>query len=168
MKVKSKLLGREKLMRLLNEVVPDAEKELAKAQMEGAQSLAAKIRTRAPGSGRYRGSIEADKLANRPKERALGNGLSNETKDPNATGVFADWRWRLIEFGTQAHVIEPKTGEYLVIRGADGRVTYTKQVNHPGAVKQPHIFPTYRQERPKIRSKMAAAVRKAVRKIKSK
>ncbi|WP_085043858.1 HK97-gp10 family putative phage morphogenesis protein [Ensifer aridi] len=168
MKVTSKILGREKLMRLLRDVVPEAEKELAKEQLDAAKSLAGKIRNRAPGSGRYRGSIEGDKLSNRTKERAIGRGLKSETKDPNATGVFADWRWRFIEFGTRQHVIEPKTGEYLVIRGADGRVTYTKQVNHPGATKHPHIFPTYRQERPKIRRKMAAAVRKAIKKVKSK
>lgn len=167
MAFKAKILGREKVMRLLNQIVPDAEKELAKAQLEGAQQVAAKIKPRAPGSGRYRASIEADKLSNRPNERAIGRGASNKnTLDPNATGIFADWRWRFIEFGTRSHVIEPKTGEYLVFRGPGGQPVYSKQVNHPGAVKQPHIMPTWRQERRKVRAKMAAAVRKAVKKAK--
>lgn len=139
MKVKAKFLSREKTMRLLNDIVPEAEKELAKAKIESAQSLAGKIKPRAPGprTGKYQASIQADLLANRPKERSVGgNGLNNQTKDPNATGVFADFIWRFLEFGTVK------------------------------MAKRPHIFPTYRQERPKIKRKMAAAVRKAVRKAK--
>jgi HK97 gp10 family phage protein len=139
MAFKAKMLGREETMRLLNNIVPEAQKELADAQMEGAQTLAAKIKPRAPGprTGKYQASIQADKLSNRPKDRTLGSsGIKNETKDPNATGVFADYIWRFLEFGT---------------------------VN---MTKRPHIFPTYRQERPKIRRKMAAAVRKAVKKAK--
>jgi len=141
MAIKAKILGREKVMRLLNQVVPEAEKELAKAQMEGAQQLANKIKPRAPGprTGAYQASIQAARLADRPKERAVGgNGLQGETKDPNATGVFADYIWRFLEFGTVK------------------------------MAKRPHIFPTYRQEKPKIRRKMAAAVRKAVKRAKSK
>lgn len=141
MAIKAKMLGREKVMRLLNEVVPEAEKELAKAQLEGAQQVANKIKPRAPGprTGAYQASIQADRLANRPKERALGGGASNaNTKDPNATGVFADYIWRFLEFGTVK------------------------------MAKRPHIFPTWRAERKRVRSRMAAAVRKAVKKAKSK
>ena len=141
MAIKAKILGREKVMRLLNQVVPEAEKELAKAQMEGAQQLANKIKPRAPGprTGAYQASIQAARLTDRPKERAVGGGAANaNTKDPNAAGVFADYIWRFLEFGTVK------------------------------MAKRPHIFPTYRQEKPKIRRKMAAAVRKAVKKAKSK
>ena len=141
MAIKAKILGREKVMRLLNQVVPEAEKELAKAQMEGAQQLANKIKPRAPGprTGAYQASIQAARLVDRPKERAVGGSAANaSTKDPNATGVFADYIWRFLEFGTVK------------------------------MAKRPHIFPTYRQEKPKIRRKMAAAVRKAVKKAKSK
>lgn len=140
MKTKATFLGREKTMRLLNGIVPEAEKELAKAQLEGAKTLANKIKPRAPGprSGKYQASIQADRLANRPKERAVGKGINNETTDANATGVFADYIWRFLEFGT------------VKMR------------------KRPHIFPTYRQERPKIRRKMAAAVRKAINRVKDK
>jgi HK97 gp10 family phage protein len=139
MKTKATFLGRAKTMQLLNGIVPEAERELAEAQMKGAQTLANKIRPRAPGprTGEYQASIEAARLADRPNQRAVGKGVANDTKDPNATGVFADYIWRFLEFGT---------------------VKMTKR---------PHIFPTYRQERPKIRRNMAAAVRKAVRKVKN-
>lgn len=141
MAIKAKMLGREKVTRLLNQVVPEAEKELAKAQLEGAQSVANKIKPRAPGprTGDYQASIQAARLADRPKERALGGGASNSnTKDPNATGVFADFIWRFLEFGTVK------------------------------MAKRPHIFPTWRQERKRVRRNMAAAVRKAIKKAKSK
>lgn len=141
MKVKAKILGRAQTMKLLNAVVPEAEKELAKAQMEGAQQVVNKIKPRAPGprTGAYQASIQADLLANRPKERAAGGGGANgNTKDPNATGVFADYIWRFLEFGTVK------------------------------MAKRPHIFPTWRQERKRVRAKMATAVRKAVKKAKSK
>ncbi|THV13732.1 HK97-gp10 family putative phage morphogenesis protein [Rhizobium rhizophilum] len=141
MAIKAKMLGREKVTRMLRSIVPEAEEELAKAQLEGAQSVANKIKPRAPGprTGGYQASIQAARLADRPKERALGGGASNsDTKDPSATGVFADFIWRFLEFGTVK------------------------------MSKRPHIFPTWRQERKRVRRNMAAAVRKAVKKAKSK
>lgn len=168
MKVKARVLGREKVMAKLRELVPEAEKELAKAQMEVAHELANRIRSRAPGSGRYRATIQADLLANRPTAKAIKGSAARKTKDPNATGIFADYIWRFLEFGTQAHVISPKKGEYLVFRGPDGRWVYTKQVKHPGTVAHPHIYPTYRAYKKKLRRKMANAVNKAVRKAKKK
>ncbi|MBP0438423.1 HK97-gp10 family putative phage morphogenesis protein [Tianweitania sediminis] len=140
MAIKAKMLGREKTMKLLRGIVPEAEKELAKAQMEAAQDLASKIRPRAPGprTGQYQASIQADRLANRTGQQPVSQGLRGSTKDPNATGVFADFIWRFLEFGTVK------------------------------MAKRPHIFPTYRQERPRIRRKMAASVRKAVKKVKTK
>lgn len=122
-------------MRKLRAIVPEAEKELAKAQLEGAQELATRIKGRAPArTGDYRTSIQGDRLANRPKERAVGRGLKGQTKDPNATGVYAEFIWRFLEFGT---------------------------VKMPA---RPHIFPTYRAYKKKLRRKMAGAVNKAVRK----
>ena len=127
-------------MRRLRAIVPEAEKELAKAQLEGAQELAVRIKPRAPGprTGKYQASIQGDRLANRPKQRAVSKGLKGQTKDPNATGVFAEFIWRFLEFGT---------------------VKMTAR---------PHIFPTYRAYRKRLRRKMATAVNKAVRKARKK
>jgi hypothetical protein len=149
MKVRAKILGRETTMRLLNQIVPEAEKQLAEAQLKGAQDLAERIKQRAPGDGQYRASIKADKLSNRPGQKALGKGLKNETKDPNATGVFADHIWRWLEYGTQ--VRKTKAG-----------------ANRGEGPAIPHIFPTYRANKARIRRSMAAAVRKAVRSVKTK
>lgn len=137
MAIKAKFLGREAVMKKLNAMLPDAERELAQAQMDVAREAASRIAARAPvgATGDYKASIQADRLADRPKNELLG--AIRETKDKNATGVFAKFTWRFLEFGT---------------------------VN---MVARPHIFPTWRAYRKTARRKMAAAVNKAVRKAKS-
>lgn len=138
MKIRAKVEGRDALMRRLRAIVPEAERELAKAQLEGAQELSNRIRPRAPSqTGRYRDSIQADRLSNRPGKKPL-NGLKGGTKDPNATGVFAEFIWRFLEFGTVK------------------------------MAARPHIFPTYRAYRKRLRRKMAGAVNKAVRRARKK
>lgn len=165
MRVKAKIEGRDAVMRRLRKLVPDAEAQLAKAQLDAAEDLADKIRARAPGgeTGRYRASIGADRLVNREGVDAAGT-IGGRTKDPNATGIFASFLWRFLEFGTKAHVIEPKSGKYLVFRTGDGSLISKRRVNHPGSVAHPHIFPTFRANRKKIRRRMADAVNRAVRK----
>lgn len=134
MRVKAKFEGRERVYRRLNRLLPDAERELAAAQMEAGQELAGKIKPRAPReTGDYQASIQADRIAARGGQTPVGTGA---TKDKNAVGIFADFIWRFLEFGT-------------VKMSA-----------------RPHIFPTYRAERKRIRRKMAGAVNKAVRKAK--
>lgn len=137
MRVKAKWLGREAVVRKLNDLLPDAEPQIALAQLEAAQELADAIRPRAPvRTGEYRASIQGDRLANRPGKNAIGQGLKGSTKDKNATGIFAKFTWRWLEFGT---------------------------VKMPA---RPHIFPSYRARRKAIRRKIAGAVNKAVRKAK--
>jgi HK97 gp10 family phage protein len=138
MRIKAQVLGREAVMRKLRALIPEAEKELAKEQLEGAKELANRIKPRAPGprTGQYQASIQGDRLSSRPGKRAIGKGLKGGTKDPNATGVFAEFIWRFLEFGTVK------------------------------MAKRPHIFPTYRAYRKKLRRRMAGAINKAVRKAK--
>lgn len=137
MRIKAKVEGRETLYRRLRELVPDAEKELAVAQLEGAKEIARRIKGRAPvDTGSYRASLEGDKLVNRPNQQRVGRGLKGQTKDPNATGVFAEFIWRFLEFGTVK------------------------------MARQPHVYPTFRAYRKTMRRKMAGAVNKAVRKAK--
>jgi HK97 gp10 family phage protein len=159
MAIKAKMLGREAVMRKLNQLVPEANEQLAAAQLEAAQDVAAAIKARAPrDTGDYADSIIGDRLANHGGERRVGGKIKtsaigrslNETKDPNATGVFADYKWRWIEFGTGERV-QKTTGRRV------GRMP-----------AQPHIFPTFRAKRKAIRRKMANAVNKAVRKVRGK
>jgi len=149
MAMKAKMLGRDAVMRRLRELVPEAEKEAAKAQLEAAQDLAKQIAARAPvgvdeGSGDYKASIRAGRLADNPGRDLVG---TRRTSDPNAAGVFANYKWRWIEFGTK---------ERFKRSGAS-----------TGAMpRQPHIFPTFRANRKRIRRKVANAINRAVRKVK--
>ncbi|KQZ81876.1 hypothetical protein ASD64_08950 [Mesorhizobium sp. Root157] len=160
MAIKAKMLGRGAVMRKLNQLVPEAEKQLAEAQLEAAKELAGDIAARAPvETGEYKASIEGARLADRPASNAVVGGSA--TKDKNATGVFAAWYWRFVEFGTSPHKIKAKPGKMLHLHGN----VFASEVDHPGARAQPHIFPTFRAARPRIRRKMANAVNKATRKV---
>lgn len=137
MRTRAKFEGREKVMARLRAITPAAEANLAVAQLEAAKALADKIRPRAPrDTGEYAASIEGDRLSARPNSGASRVGLKGQTKDKNATGIFAEFIWRFLEFGTVK------------------------------MVRRPHIFPTYRAEKKTIRRKMANAVNKALRKTK--
>jgi len=134
----AKIEGREKVMARLNAVLPETEKELAAVQMEVGNDLAERIAARAPvKTGRYRDSIMAARLQDMPK-KGRNAAVAASTKDKNAVGIYAEFIWRFLEYGT------------------------AKQS------AQPHILPTYRGQRKTIRRKMAAAVNKAVRKARAK
>lgn len=176
-KFKGQWVGRERLMRRLSQLVPEAEKQLADAQLQAGEDLAEKIQSRAPVgvSGEYKASIHAERLADSAGTRRVGGKIKDttagkaiiKTKDKNAVGIYAGFIWRFLEFGTRAHTIKAKNGPLLVFKGKDGNNIAVPSVQHPGMPRQPHVFPTYRAEKKKIRRKMAAAVNKAVRKIKS-
>lgn len=149
MAMKATMMGRDAVMRRLRELVPDAEKEAAQAQLEAAEDLAKQIKARAPvgideGAGEYKASIRAGRLADNPGKQLVGR---TPTKDPNATGVFADYKWRWIENGTKERF--RKNG------GATGMMP-----------RKPHIFPTFRANRKRIRRKIANAINRAVRRAK--
>lgn len=137
MRTRAKFEGRDKVMARLRAITPAAEVELAAAQLDAAKDLADKIRPRAPrDTGEYAASIQGDRLSARPKDARNLVGLKGQTKDKNATGIFAQHLWRWLEFGTVK------------------------------MARRPHIFPTFRAARPAIRRKMANAVNKALRKTK--
>jgi HK97 gp10 family phage protein len=153
----AQLKGREALTRRLNQLAPNVEKYAAAAKMEAAEELAEEIRKRAPSdSGEYRESIYGDLIGMAEPQRQVG---IQSSKDPYATGVFAKFIWRFLEFGTAPH---------NVAKGG-GTVAGKKQLaagggmQHPGTQAQPHIFPTYRAMKKKIRRRLLAAVNKAVR-----
>ena len=138
---KAKFEGRDKVMARLRKLVPNAERELAEAQLDSAKQLATAIAARAPvRTGRYRASIHGARLAGHNKGQGRSIGLRGQTKDKNATGIFALFYWVFLEFGTKGG-------------GFGGK----------GIARQPHVFVTYRAMKKKIRRNMANAVNRAVR-----
>ncbi|KEA07482.1 phage protein, HK97 gp10 family [Rhizobium rhizogenes] len=138
MALKARILGREALNKKLDAMAPNVEKYAAEAKYQAANEIAEAIRVRAPRGAtlEYAESIDGDFLKNRPQQEQVG---TIKTKDPSAAGVFAQFIWNWLEFGTAPH-------------GA-----------HPGTAAQPHVFPTYRAMKPAIKKKIRAAVNRGVR-----
>lgn len=152
--------SRDAVMKRLRALVPEAETAAANAQELGAKELAEAIKGRAPSkSGKYKNSIIAAKLEGR-NDNKKPIGIAG-TKDPNAWGVFANYIWRFLEFGTRPHGIKAKRKANLSF-SVNGQRIVTKAVSHPGATAKPHIFPTYRQFRKRIRRRVATAINKAI------
>jgi HK97 gp10 family phage protein len=128
-----RLLGREKVLAEMNRLAPEITAALAEAQLKVAQDLAKKIRSVAPmRTGTYRSSIIGDLISNHPQKKLVGGGIGLP-KDPHATGIFASYLWRWLEFGT----IRQKA--------------------------QPHIFPVYRARKPYILRKLRLTVNNALK-----
>ncbi len=154
----AQLRGRDALMRRLNQLAPNVEKYTAEAKLKAADMLADEIRSRAPTGATldYMESIDGDLLTSRPAQEQVG---TRATKDPGATGIFAKFIWRFLEFGTAPHNTAKGGGTVL---GKKQLASGQGQM-HPGSPAQPHIFPTYRAAKPRIRRMILAAVNKAVR-----
>lgn len=139
--LKATWVNRDQVMASLRLLSPQIEKQIAAKQLEVAGDLAKRIRDKAPvgnprwrrnrSPGQYRRSIIAGRLAD--NLGAQLHGIS-QTKDPNATGVFGDFIWRWLEFGTV------KT------------------------LARPHIFPTYRARKKYIVRTMRRAINTGIKK----
>ncbi|MEJ5020619.1 HK97 gp10 family phage protein [Ochrobactrum vermis] len=162
MAIKATIQGREALNRRLRQLVPDAEKNAAEAKLQIANEAANAIAAKAPigpatdpftgkprQAGKYRASIKGG--LQRDNAGKIGIGQSR-TKDPDATGVYAEYIWRFLEFGTKPHIN----------KGA------APGTHHPGTAKQPHIFPTWRAMQRKAKRRVRDAINKAVRKARGK
>lgn len=156
--LKAKVQGREELFRRLAELAPNVEKYTTEAKLKAGNELAEAIRMQAPEGAtlEYRESIEADMFANRPHQERVSPKIRN---DPTAVGIFAEYIWRFLEFGTAPHNTAKGGGTALgwaKFRAGDGN-------RHPGTQAQPHVFPTWRERRAKIKRSVSLAVSKAVR-----
>jgi HK97 gp10 family phage protein len=156
--ISAQLRGRDALTRRLNQLAPNVEKYTAEAKLKAAEELADAIRARAPTGATldYMESIDGDLLTSRPVQEQVG---TRATKDPGATGIFAKFIWRFLEWGTAPHNTAKGGGTVLGMK----QLAAGKGQMHPGTTAQPHIFPTYRAMKPRIRRLILAAVNKAVR-----
>lgn len=157
---KVKVAGREELMRRLERITPGVTEAAAEAKLEAVKEAANLISADAPhDSGEYMESIQGDFQKNRPGIAPVGG---KQSKDPDAVGVYADWKWRFLEFGTAPHKIKAKAKPALVFRDG-GPIIVAEEVNHPGSRAQPHVFPAWREYKPKAKRKIAKAVNDAVK-----
>ncbi len=158
MAIKAKIQGREALNRRLRQLAPEAEKAAAEAKLKVAQEAADAIASRAPigpstdpltgkprNAGAYRESIKGG--FQRDLKGGVGIGQV-QSKDPDAAGVYAEYIWRFLEFGTRPH---------------ENKGIAPGSMN-PGIPAQKHVFHTWRAMQRKAKRRINAAVNKAVRK----
>ncbi|AZO54859.1 MULTISPECIES: HK97 gp10 family phage protein [unclassified Mesorhizobium] len=162
MAMKATIIGREALQRRLDELVPEASAAAAKAKLEVAREAANRIAARAPvgATGVLKDSIIGARQADMPGAKAIGN---KPSKDPDATGVYADFTWKFVEHGTAPHKITGRNGKNLVFTASDGTRVSTPSVNHPGSRAQPFVFYTWKAYRKAAKAKIARAIGKAVK-----
>lgn len=164
MVLRAKVLGREALMKRLRQIAPDAERKAEVAKLEVVNDAASKIAAKAPrspGGGKYAASIRGGYQRDSVGLTSFGGKAS---KDPDATGVYGDYIWRFLEFGTAASTKGHRVGARSTDvnqHKSEGRFA---RRTHPGTAAQPHIFPTWRSLKPAARKKINAAINKAVRK----
>ena len=161
MVLRAKLLGRVELTNKIRKIAPKAIEKMDEVKLQVAEEAAAAIKARAPRlSGDYAESIRAGLQSDNPDKIVFG---AKKSKDPTAVGVYANFIWRFIEFGSQSGV----RGARVKNRGANnkqskelGRQSYR---THPGTPAQPHIFPVWRGMRKKAMSRIRNAMNKGIR-----
>lgn len=147
MAFKAKMMGREALMRRLNELAPNADRYAAEAKLEVVKEAANLISADAPyDTGDYMTEIKGERQADNPNHAPV---VGRKSKDPDATAVYAPFIWRFLEFGTKAH-------------NNKGRFAGTM---HPGTPAQPHVFPTWNNFKPQAKRRINAAINRAVREV---
>lgn len=141
-----KLLGREELTRRLQAIVPEAIKAAEIAKLEVVQDAAVKIAAAAPKkTGEYAASIKGGYQRDNPDKKSFSG---QDSKDPDAAGVYGNWKWRFLEFGTRPHA---NKGEFA-------------GTWNPGIPAHPHIFPIWRELKPKAKRKISRAINQAIKK----
>ncbi|WP_319568965.1 HK97 gp10 family phage protein [Cohaesibacter marisflavi] len=141
---KTRWIGKEKAFGKLKSLAPAIEKDLSPSLEKSADELAGLARRYAPKkSGDYARSIEADQI--------------KEDKQTPAWGLFADFIWRFIEFGT-------KPGRYGARTSSGGRDRKVYRT-HPGTAARPHIWPAYRIVQRRIKSRTSRTINKAIKTV---
>lgn len=160
MALKVKVQGRAQLTRDLKAIVPNALKYAADANLRIVEEAAEKIRDVAPRGAtlEYAESIEGDFLKNKPDAKSFSD---NPTKDPDAAGLFANWIWRFLEFGTAPHNTALGGG---TVKGRSDALQGNGNL-HPGTPAQPHIFPTWRAFQATANRIKRNAINKAFREV---
>lgn len=143
-KFQARIVDRETITKQIDGIHPNILISVAALQVKIARELATKMSQRAPegdpqwrkpgrSPGTYQRSFQYGKLSEHRGDKSV-RGNMNETKDPNATGVWAEFAWRFIEYGVH------------------------------GGERRPHIWPTYREQRKAMKRRLARAMRVAITK----
>ena len=86
----------------------------------------------------------------------LRRGIANFRRGMTATIHTSNIKYAaMVEKGTRAHIIKPKSKKALYWKGA----TYpVKQVNHPGSKAKPYLIPAFEKEKDQFLEKLKEAI----------
>ncbi|MGO1163077.1 HK97 gp10 family phage protein [Brucella pseudogrignonensis] len=158
MVLRAKLLGRVELTNKIRKIAPKAIEKMDEVKLQVAEEAAAAIKARAPRlSGDYAESIRAGLQSDNPDKIVFG---AKKSKDPTAVGVYANFIWRFIEFGTKASGAQAPRADR---RYKSGKVMTKGSQAHGATPAQPHIFPVWRGMRKKAMSRIRNAMNKGIR-----
>lgn len=151
--------SRAELTKRLNRIEPNILKAAAAANLANAEDAAAEMADKARqiyGDGAFARSIVAERQADNPNKKAVGH---DESKDPDAVGIYARFVWRWLEFGTAPHSLAKGGGTVLGKKKARERGAPM----HPGSRAYHLIFPIWRSRQKKNRRRLLAAINKAIK-----
>lgn len=160
MVLKAKVMGREAVTKRLRQLAPKAMEAMDKAKLEVAHEAATKIAARAPkspGGGDYAKSIRGGLQSDNPNNEGFGH---KKSKDPTAVGVYGNYIWRFLEFGTKASV---GTAPRRDRRYKTSDVMTQGKGPHAATPALPHVFPVWRGMRKKSLAKIRRALNKGIR-----
>lgn len=160
MVLRAKVIGRAALTRRLQQLAPKAIEAMDKVKMEVAQEVATAIAAKAPksaGGGEYAASIKAEYQSANSDKEVFG---ARKSKDPTAVGIYGNYIWRFLEYGTKASLgSAPRRDRRYKKR----EVMTQGKGPHAATPAQPHIFPVWRGMRKKALSQIRRALNKGVR-----
>ena len=82
--------------------------------------------------------------------------VSTDVKGLEATIHTSNLKYApMVEFGTKAHIIRPKSKKALYWKGASRPV---KQVSHPGSKAKPYLIPAFEDEKDKFINDLKEAI----------
>ena len=87
----------------------------------------------------------------------LRRGIATKIGDMEATIHTSNIKYAsMVEKGTRAHIIRPKSKKALYWKGASRPV---KQVNHPGSKAKPYLIPAFEKEKDQFLEKLKEVIR---------
>ena len=87
----------------------------------------------------------------------LRRSISTKMGDMEATIHTSNLKYApMVEYGTRAHIIRPKTKKALYWKGATRPVKY---VNHPGSKAKPYLIPAFEKEKDQFLEKLKEVIK---------
>ena len=108
------------------------------------------------------GEILATEVKEAPSKTSNLRGSVQLDLYPTSASIYPNAQYApYVEFGTKPHVIEPKNGKVLAFK-KDGKLIFTRKVNHPGTKANPFVERTVEKVKDKVEQIFQKVIDKAI------